>query len=209
MASHSSTLTISLMLIFSTLSYIYRRIDDEVAALYESWLIKHEKSYNALDEKDNRFQIFKDNLKYIDEHNSVLNQSYKLGLTKFTDLTNEEYKLIYLGAKSSGDRRKLLKNKNDRYLPKVGDNLPESVDLRKSVIVDVKDEEKVLLLMLRMKEIVFGDYKSIPWSLAWFAGAVGATVRERWVSGGQVSWWIKSHYPVDFAGAREVRFDSS
>ncbi|KAH0705260.1 hypothetical protein KY289_010336 [Solanum tuberosum] len=141
MASHSSTLTISLKLIFSTLSYIHRRTDDKVTALYESWPIKHEKSYNALDEKDNRFQIFKDNLKYIDEHNFVLNQSYKLGLTKFTDLINEEYKLIYLGAKSSGDRRKLSKNKNDRYLPKVGDNLPESVDLRKkSVIVDVKDE---------------------------------------------------------------------
>ncbi|KAG5573461.1 hypothetical protein H5410_063227 [Solanum commersonii] len=129
------------MLIFSTLSYIYRRTDDEVEALYESWLIEHEKLYNALGEKDNSFQIFKDNLKYIDERDSVLNQSYKLGLTKFTDLTNQEYKLIYLGAKSSGDRRKLSKNKNDRYLPKVGDNLPETVDLRKkSVIVDVKDE---------------------------------------------------------------------
>ncbi|KAH0691147.1 hypothetical protein KY285_018341 [Solanum tuberosum] len=57
--------------------------------------------------------------------------------------------------------------------------------------------------------IEFCDYKSIPWSLVWFAGAVGATVRERWVSGGQVSWWIKGHYPADFTGAREVRFDSS
>ncbi|KAH0735255.1 hypothetical protein KY285_010962 [Solanum tuberosum] len=55
------------------------------------------------------------------------------------------------------------------------------------------------------KIIEFCDYKSIPWSLVSFAGAVGATVRERWASGGQVSWWIKGHYPADFAGAREVR----
>ncbi|MBT3021636.1 hypothetical protein PN41_18565, partial [Vibrio anguillarum] len=97
--------------------------------------------YNALGEKDKRFQIFKDNLKYIDEQNSVPNQSYKLGLTKFADLTNEEYRSIYLGTKSSGDRRRLSKNKSDRYLPKVGDSLPESVDWRdKGVLVGVKDQ---------------------------------------------------------------------
>ncbi|WMV57063.1 hypothetical protein MTR67_050448 [Solanum verrucosum] len=156
MAAHSSTLTISLllMLIFSTLSsasdmsiisydetHIHHRTDDEVSALYESWLIEHGKSYNALGEKDKRFQIFKDNLNYIDEQNSVPNQSYKLGLTKFADLTNEEYRSIYLGTKSSGDRRRLSKNKSDRYLPKVGDSLPESVDWRdKGVLVGVKDQ---------------------------------------------------------------------
>ncbi|KAL3321913.1 hypothetical protein AABB24_039500 [Solanum stoloniferum] len=156
MAAHSSTLTISLllMLIFSTLSsasdmsiisydetHIHHRTDDEVSALYESWLIEHGKSYNALGEKDKRFQIFKDNLKYIDEQNSVPNQSYKLGLTKFADLTNEEYRSIYLGTKSSGDRRRLSKNISDRYLPKVGDSLPESVDWRdKGVLVGVKDQ---------------------------------------------------------------------
>lgn len=167
MAAHSSTLTISilLMLIFSTLSsasdmsiisydetHIHRRTDDEVSALYESWLIEHGKSYNALGEKDKRFQIFKDNLRYIDEQNSVPNQSYKLGLTKFADLTNEEYRSIYLGTKSSGDRKKLSKNKSDRYLPKVGDSLPESIDWReKGVLVGVKDQGscgKLILLLL-------------------------------------------------------------
>ncbi|MCD9559052.1 Cysteine proteinase rd21a [Datura stramonium] len=157
MATRSSTLAISLLLMFlfsslasassdmSIISYdeshIHRRTDDEVAALYESWLIEHGKSYNALDEKDKRFQIFKENLKYIDEQNSVPNKSYKLGLTKFADLTNEEYRSTYLGIKSSGDRRRLLKNKSDRYLPKVGDNLPESIDWReKGVLVGVKDQ---------------------------------------------------------------------
>ncbi|KAH0637775.1 hypothetical protein KY290_019447 [Solanum tuberosum] len=38
-------------------------------------------------------------------------------------------------------------------------------------------------------------------SLVRFAGIVGATVRERWVSGGQVSWWMKGRYLTNFAGA--------
>ncbi|KAH0759121.1 hypothetical protein KY290_022614 [Solanum tuberosum] len=37
-------------------------------------------------------------------------------------------------------------------------------------------------------------------SLVRFAGIVGAAVRERWVSGGQVSWWVKGRYLTDFAG---------
>ncbi|NP_001312246.1 low-temperature-induced cysteine proteinase-like precursor [Nicotiana tabacum] len=156
MATLSFTLTISLLLLlflfFSTLSSAsdmsiltydenqHFRTDDEVMSLYESWLVEHGKSYNALDEKDKRFQIFKENLRYIDEQNSVPNKSYKLGLTKFADLTNEEYRSMYLGTKTS-DRRRLLKNKSDRYLPKVGDSLPDSVDWReKGVLVGVKDQ---------------------------------------------------------------------
>ncbi|MBD4784883.1 hypothetical protein GUG12_13860, partial [Xanthomonas citri pv. citri] len=46
------------------------RSDDEVNAMYESWLVKHGKAYNAIGEKDKRFQIFKDNLRFIDDHNS-------------------------------------------------------------------------------------------------------------------------------------------
>lgn len=85
------------------------RTDAEVLALYESWLVRHGKSYNALDEKDKRFQIFKDNLKYIDEQNAMPDRTYKLGITRFADLTNEEYRSMYQGTKIDGPR-KLSKN---------------------------------------------------------------------------------------------------
>ncbi|CAN4115130.1 unnamed protein product [Withania somnifera] len=137
----SSTLASDLPFISYDGTHIHRRTDGEVSALYEWWLLEHGKSYNALEEKDKRFQIFKENLNYIDEQNSIPNKSYKLGLTKFADLTNDEYRSIYLGMKSSADRVKLLKKKSDRYLPKVGDNLPESVDWReKGALVGVKDQ---------------------------------------------------------------------
>ncbi|PQQ15748.1 cysteine proteinase RD21a-like [Prunus yedoensis var. nudiflora] len=78
------------------------RTEAEVKALYESWLVKHRKNYNALGEKERRFEIFKDNLRFVDEHNKQ-SRSYKVGLNRFADLTNEEYRSIYLGAKV--DRR--------------------------------------------------------------------------------------------------------
>ncbi|KAK9066755.1 hypothetical protein SSX86_014078 [Deinandra increscens subsp. villosa] len=116
------------------------RTDDEVNALYESWLVKHGKTYNALGEKDRRFQIFKDNLRYIDDHNSG-DRSYKLGLNKFADLTNEEYRTTYTGIKTIGGKKKLAKVKSDRYAFRSGDSLPDSVDWRdEGAVTEVKDQ---------------------------------------------------------------------
>ncbi|XP_004238129.1 low-temperature-induced cysteine proteinase-like [Solanum lycopersicum] len=161
MAIHLSALTISILVMvvssaavtsaaaedMSIISYNEKhhtigagRTDDEVMSMYESWLVEHKKVYNALGEKDKRFQIFKDNLKYIDEHNAMPEKSYKLGLTKFADLTNEEYRSVYLGTKPDASRR-LSSRQSDRYAPKVGDRLPESVDwVKKGVLVGVKDQ---------------------------------------------------------------------
>lgn len=117
------------------------RTDDEVNAMYEAWVVKHGKFYNAINEKQNRFQIFKDNLRYIDEHNSG-DHSYKLGLNKFADLTNDEYKLTYTGAKTIDSKRKANGvKKSDRYAVRSGDALPESVDWRTSgAVAPVKDQ---------------------------------------------------------------------
>ncbi|XLR61530.1 hypothetical protein S83_012202, partial [Arachis hypogaea] len=39
-----------------------------------------------------RFEIFKDNLRFIYKHNSTGNKPYKLGLNKFSNFNNEEYR---------------------------------------------------------------------------------------------------------------------
>ncbi|KAL2242098.1 low-temperature-induced cysteine proteinase [Sesamum indicum] len=116
------------------------RSHDEVMSMYESWLMKHGKSYNALGEKERRFEIFKDNLRYIDEQNALGGRTYKLGLNRFADLTNEEYRKTFLGARPDGKRR-LTSTKSDRYAPKVGESLPDSIDWRaKGAVAPVKDQ---------------------------------------------------------------------
>ncbi|KAK4428888.1 Cysteine proteinase RD21A [Sesamum alatum] len=115
------------------------RSNDEVMSMYESWMVKHGKSYNALGEKEKRFEIFKDNLRYVDEQNAMPNRTYKLGLNRFTELTNEEYRRTYLGTRTDAKRR-FSKVKSYRYAPKVGDSLPDSIDWReKGAVASIKE----------------------------------------------------------------------
>lgn len=110
--------------------------------MYEHWLVKHGKNYNAIGEKERRFEIFKDNLRFVDEQNSVPGRTYKLGLTKFADLTNEEYRAMYLGAKME-KKEKLRTERSQRYLHKAGDDddLPSHIDWReKGAVTEVKDQ---------------------------------------------------------------------
>ena len=110
-------------------------------AKYEEWLVKHQKVYNGLGEKDKRFQIFKDNLGFIDEHNAQ-NNTYKLGLNRFADLTNEEYRAMYLGTRSDAKRRVMkAKSTGHRYTYSAGDRLPVHVDWRlKGAVAPIKDQ---------------------------------------------------------------------
>ncbi|CAN1197387.1 Probable cysteine protease RD21B [Linum perenne] len=119
------------------------RSEKELRTMYERWLLTNRKNYNALGEKEKRFEIFKENLRFVDEHNSV-ERSYKVGLNRFADLTNEEYRTRYLGV--SMDRKKEVNGSSsavvgERYLFKKGDDLPASVDWReKGAVAPVKDQ---------------------------------------------------------------------
>ncbi|KAJ0040793.1 hypothetical protein Pint_27991 [Pistacia integerrima] len=117
------------------------RSDDEVMSIYQSWLAKHGKAYNGIGENERRLQIFKDNLRFIDEHNSQ-KRTYKVGLNRFADLTNEEYRAIYLGTKSDAKRRVMkAKVASQRHAFKAGETLPESVDWREQGAVSpIKDQ---------------------------------------------------------------------
>ncbi|KAJ6692491.1 CYSTEINE PROTEASE [Salix purpurea] len=142
-----SLLSVCLAIDMSIIDYnlkhgqVPERTETETLRLYEMWLVKHGKAYNALGEKEKRFEIFKDNLKFVDQHNSAGNPSYKLGLNKFADLSNEEFRAAYLGTRMDEKRRLLGAPKSERYLFKDGDDLPESVDWReKGAVTPVKDQ---------------------------------------------------------------------
>lgn len=116
--------------------------DEEVKGIYEIWLAEHGKIYNGLGEKGKRLDIFKDNLRFIEEHNNSKNQTYMLGLNRFADLTNEEYRNMFLGTRSDG-RRRLVKSKNvsHRYVFRANDHVPEFVDWRKKgAVAPIKDQ---------------------------------------------------------------------
>ncbi|KAI4314994.1 hypothetical protein L6164_027848 [Bauhinia variegata] len=117
------------------------RSEEEVMSIYEAWLVKHQKVYNALGEKNKRFLVFKDNLRFIDEHNAQ-NRTYKLGLNSFADLTNEEYRAKYFGTRPDPKRIVMkAKNSGHRYAYNAGDKLPVHVDWRvKGAVSPIKDQ---------------------------------------------------------------------
>ncbi|MCD7454721.1 putative cysteine protease rd21b [Datura stramonium] len=119
-----------------------RASDEEVKSIYEIWLAEQGKIYNGLGEKGERFEIFKDNLRFIEEHNNSDNRTYELGLNRFADLTNKEYRTMFLGTRSDA-RRRLVKSKNasHRYVFRASDRVPESVDWRKKgAVAPIKDQ---------------------------------------------------------------------
>lgn len=124
------------------------RTDEEVRSIYLQWSAEHGKinvnNNGIINEQDERFNIFKDNLRFIDLHNeNNKNGTYKLGLTKFTDLTNEEYRRLYLGARTEPIRRIVKANNvNQKYTVAVnGEELPVSVDWRqKGAVNSIKDQ---------------------------------------------------------------------
>lgn len=149
------------------------RSDEEVMEIFDWWSKKHCKTYNSNGleiEKEKRFEIFKDNLKFIDEHNSG-NRSYRVGLNQFADLSNEEYRSMYLGTRTDAKRR-FVKSQNDvfsnRYAIRNGDDgmLPESVDWRKrGAVTPVKNQGScgnILSLLFAHLQ----DYVCLPVSLS-------------------------------------------
>ncbi|XP_030538870.1 cysteine proteinase COT44-like [Rhodamnia argentea] len=118
------------------------RTDGEVMAIYELWLSRQGKVYNGLGEREMRFEVLKDNLRFIDEHNDSQNRSYRLGLNKFADLTNDEYRAMYLGTRNEVQRRVMMsRNASGRYAVRAGDWLPDAVDWRlKGAVNPVKDQ---------------------------------------------------------------------
>ncbi|XP_031092249.1 zingipain-1-like [Ipomoea triloba] len=102
---------------------------------YQDWLQKHGKSYEDKDEWEKRFEIYQINVLYIEFFNSM-NFSYRLIDNKFADMTNSEFKSIYL-------RYKIHENKRESHnnFTLHGVRLPESIDWRKSgAVTHVKDQ---------------------------------------------------------------------
>ncbi|PSE33333.1 hypothetical protein C7G60_18605, partial [Acinetobacter baumannii] len=116
--------------------------DETIFLIYERWLAKHGKVYNEnnLDQKQARFHIFKDNLLYIDAHNRR-NESYSLGLNEFADLTNDEFKSMYVGTLLPASSTDIKLRTSSQYQYIDGEKLPTYVDWRQNgALTGVKNQ---------------------------------------------------------------------
>ncbi|KAL9244472.1 hypothetical protein vseg_018247 [Gypsophila vaccaria] len=92
---------------------------------FERWMIKYNKQYNDTDELKERFVIYKSNVQFIVYINSQ-NLSFKLTDKRFADVTNEEFKVKFVGRlirRVSSDSPCVFNNRCNA--------LPSAVDWRK------------------------------------------------------------------------------
>ncbi|CAH2071175.1 unnamed protein product [Thlaspi arvense] len=118
--------------------------DAEAVLIFESWMVKHGKVYDSVAEKERRLTIFEDNLRFITNRNAE-NRGYRLGLTRFADLSLHEYNEVCHGADptpprnhvfmtTTTDTRLVLGNNNNVMIDGY-ENLPsnDELTLRKAV----------------------------------------------------------------------------
>ncbi|KAL9296769.1 hypothetical protein ACSQ67_022665 [Phaseolus vulgaris] len=88
-----STLALVIVFAFCALEANARTLQDaSMRERHEQWMVTHGKLYLDSSEKEQKYQIFKENVQRIEAFNNAGNKPYKLGINQFADLTNEEFK---------------------------------------------------------------------------------------------------------------------
>ncbi|XP_015571857.2 cysteine protease XCP1 [Ricinus communis] len=108
----------------------------KLTELFESWMSKHGKTYESIEEKLHRLEVFKDNLMHIDRRNRDVT-TYWLALNEFADLSHEEFKSKYLGLNTDAPRGRISEDLSYRDVI----DLPKSIDWRKKgAVAPVKNQ---------------------------------------------------------------------
>ncbi|KAH6804889.1 senescence-associated gene 12 protein [Perilla frutescens var. frutescens] len=112
-----------------------------MVARHEKWMMENGRVYKDESEKAKRFDIFKENVEYIESFNeAAAARPYKLGINKFADLTNEEFKASRNGYKVvTSNPSSSSKLSSFRYA--IVTAAPASIDWRtKGAVTAVKDQ---------------------------------------------------------------------
>uniref|UniRef100_A0A2A4JB28 Uncharacterized protein n=1 Tax=Heliothis virescens TaxID=7102 RepID=A0A2A4JB28_HELVI len=136
--SKSLLLFACLVTLAASKSSIHFHLDD-AEEHFENFIKEYGKKYSSDAEKAKRFEIFKENLKGINELNQEI-EIAEYGITQFTDLTQEEFvelvKCVPTNVTVTDNRCNVV---TDEQLPKV--QAPESLDWRQyNVVSRVKNQ---------------------------------------------------------------------
>ncbi|XP_017579000.1 procathepsin L-like [Pygocentrus nattereri] len=111
---------------------------------FHTWKLKFDKIYHSVKEESQRKMIWLNNRKQVLLHNMLADQgikTYRLGMTYFADMDNQEYRQILKGCLGTFNRTKI--HSATTFLQQAGGAvLPDTVDWReKGYVTDVKDQK--------------------------------------------------------------------
>ncbi|XP_042407471.1 thiol protease SEN102-like [Zingiber officinale] len=105
--------------------------------LYERWRSHHTVARD-LEDKQRRFNVFKENAKYIHEINKM-DRPYKLTLNKFGDLTRDEFRSTFAGSKI--DHHRMFRGSRQGKFMYENADVPPSIDWRqRGAVTQVKNQ---------------------------------------------------------------------
>ncbi|ONK81850.1 uncharacterized protein A4U43_C01F33510 [Asparagus officinalis] len=120
------------------------------------WIVDgHAKVYDRFKEKLRRFEIFKDNLKHIDE-TYRRETSYWLGLNEFSDMNPEEFRGEFFGLKPVFSKRR----EQDDFMYENGGNLAQISGLEEEGSSNLREESKDNLR--DMEVVTLNGYEDVP-----------------------------------------------
>ena len=109
-------------------------IDPLMFQQFQKFIKKYHKKYNSINEFLARFEVFKRNVKTALEQE---NTSYKTGITKFSDLTQQEFTKTYLNLNYDA----LASANFNPYIVKVTNSAPNSWDWREHGFVSSIEDQ--------------------------------------------------------------------
>lgn len=68
----------------------------ELWEMFEDFRLEHDKRYESLEEMLWRFDVFEENVNKMYLHNADVNRTFTMGVNKFTDLTSDEFRELYV-----------------------------------------------------------------------------------------------------------------
>ena len=105
---------------------------------FSQFQMKFNKRYESIQEVETRFDIFRDNLRFIVTHNMDSNRTFSMGVNQFTDLTSIEFKEKYITGYGNGNP---LKSYGCKSFSSNASGAPASLDWReKGVVNPVRDQ---------------------------------------------------------------------
>ena len=126
-------IVLSLLALAAASSYSTERF------LFNSWTTEHGYNYATVEELEYRFQVFQQNLAFVNKHNQEAAQgkhTYTVSLNRFAHLTNAEYRATYLNYRRSGINRT-----GPVFHGRQNVHAPTSIDWRtKGIVTPVKDQ---------------------------------------------------------------------
>ena len=122
--------------------YITYKDNQNVDMMIHKWdkfidyFTEYNRYYNSFTEVTDRFNIFHDNLYFINDHNANANSSFTLGINQFTDMTNQEFKDRFVNGLGA-----VVGSTSCKSFSSTASGAPSSIDWRaKGAVTSVKDQ---------------------------------------------------------------------